>query len=658
MLNIRKIWFLLSLAMMPFFAGCVNDDMLPDCPSEEEKPAGNVYIRLQMNLNSDGPGDSRASSRADEGSTDPATPVTDPETPGTSKENAVNTVDILVVNAATDKLTYVESLNADQINKMLTAADGAVVPIFAAQGQAVKIYAAVNMTEAMRRTFVIGAAMSDLTISSTGSSYWDVINEFVPGSNGKQTELEAAGGCIPMTGRFKITDKNFETEGDDVITISGEHFTEDNSLFVKASVSRIVAKVHVLAECPGLTDMHLDVKYVNAKDAEAEYVPGNEFANWIGWIRLDNVRYFMNGTNKSTYIFPQSNGIANQYALKDLNMDLFRYRNGRRFTGFEDDFMYYSGMALHKENISAQSHFSQVEEYNKTTLYNTKANSDVEDRYTAGQYCAENYFTMPDVGSENDLICTERKDAIPMITHLSIAAKLTPRSIVVKKDYKDNMNAFVKDFVDNPETFYRKYGLKPTDFTDSDADRWNNTIKDRYFKNVTDESVYRNEFLIIKTASEADAADIINWSLMGNKLWSGDDADFERSKYPASTFFVYDTQYDGEQAAGATWNQRYLYLTAGAVNAAKDDNAKIKTYSVPHVGGWGYYYTYLDQLNQAVNDKVPPYRASQVTRNTYYIVTVSNFGYPGGSITRPEFIKVNTVPVGWDYVGRGHVNLH
>ncbi len=636
--------------MMSFFAGCVNDDMLPDCSSEEEKPAGNVYIRLQMDLNSDGPGDSRASSRADEGSTDP-------QTPGTSKENAVNTVDILVFDAATDKLAYVEFLDANRINK-LTSADGVVVPIFAAQGQMVKIYAAVNMTEAMRRTFVIGAAMSDLSVSSTGSSYWDVINEFVPGSNGKQTELEAAGGGIPMTGRFKFTDKNFETEGDDVITISGEHFTEDNPLYVKADVSRIVAKVHVLALCPDLTDMQLKVKYVNTVDTEAEADPGDNWAKWIGWIRLDNVRYILNGTNKSTYIFPQSNGVASQYALKDLNMDLFSYRNGRRFTGFEDDFMYYSGMALHKENISAQSHFSQVEEFKQETYDNTtKKSNDVADRYTDGLYCAENYFNMPAAGSEDDLFCTERKDAIPMITHLSIAAKLTPRRIVVKKDFKEKMNLFVKDFVENPETFYKKYGLKPTDFTDSDKDRWNNIIKDRYFKNETDENVYRNEFRIIKTDSEADAADIINWSLMGNKLWSGDDADFERSKYPASTFFVYDTQYDGEQPAGAIWTQRYLYLTAGAVNAAKDENAKIKTYSVPHVGGWGYYYTYLDQLNLAANGEIP-YRSSQVTRNTYYLVTVENFGYPGGSISRPEFIKVNTVPVGWDYSGRGHVTLH
>lgn len=635
--------------MMMLFAGCSDDVLREDLP-EEEKPAGNVYIRLQMNLNSDGPAGSRAASRAGEGSTDPET------TPGTFQEEAVNTVDILVFDAATDKLTDIVFLDETQVGQ-ITSAGGLVVPIFAKQGQTVKIYAAVNMTAAMRQFFTLGSTGTNFSLSSTGNSYWDVINEFVPGSNGKQTTLETAKGCIPMTGQFKVVSVSDgdtdNTAGSGDITIKG-HTTKDNPLSVKADVSRIVAKVHVLAK----TEEHTVTSGEKVQYAFAKEQINNTESEWIGWIRLENVRYILNGTNKSTYIFPQANSTEDQYLWKDPNMDLAHYRKGEMFSDYENDFMFYDGMSLHRENISPTSHFAQAEKYVEENTWNNTVNgSDNTDRYTAGLYCLENYFDTPAAKSDDDNFYATRVDAIPMITHLSIAAKLTPLSIVVRKDYKERMDEFVKAYEDDPDDFCKKYGLTAGDFKNSDSDRWTNTIKERYFGSETEANVYHTEFRIIKTQSEADAADLINWSLMINNLWSGDDADFENGKYPASTFYVYDTKYDGEQTAEATWNQRYLYLTAGAVNAATAANIKIKTYSVPHIGGWGYYYTYLDQLKQTANGKTP-YTASQVTRNTYYLVTVGNFGFPGGTVTRPEYIKVNTMPVGWDYSGRGDINLH
>lgn len=651
MLNACKIWILLSLATMMFFAGCSDDVLREDLP-EEEKPAGNVYIHLQMNLNSDGPAGSRAASRAGEDSADPET------TPGTHQEEVVNTVDILVFDAATDKLTDIVFLDKTQVGQ-ITSDDGIVVPIFAKQGQTVKIYAAVNMTATMRQFFTLGSTGTNFSLSSTGNSYWDVINEFVPGSNGKQTTLEANdNGCIPMTGQFKVesvsADDTDNTAGSGEITIKG-HTTKDNPLSVKADVSRIVAKVHVLAKSE-------EYKVTSGgKEEKVQYAIAHDNPDskeWIGWIRLDNVCYILNGTNKSTYIFPQANDTEGQYPWKDRNMDLAHYRNGRMFSNYENDFMFYDGMSLHRENISPTSHFAQAEQFVQERLDNTKeVPGPTPDPYTAGLYCLENYFDTPTASSGDDKFYDTRVDAIPMITHVSIAAKLTPRSIVVREDYKERMDEFVKAYENDPDDFCKKYGLTAGDFKNSDSDRWTNTIKKRYFGSETEANVYRNDFRIIETKSEADAADLINWSLMINNLWSGDDADFENGKYPASTFYVYDTHYDGEQPAETTWNQRYLYLTAGAVNAASDKNIKIKTYSVPHIGGWGYYYTYLDQLKQTDNGKTP-YTASQVTRNTYYLVTVGNFGFPGGTVTRPEYIKVNTVPVGWDYSGRGDINLH
>ena len=78
---------------------------------------------------------------------------------------------------------------------------------------------------------------------------------------------------------------------------------------------------------------------------------------------------------------------------------------------------------------------------------------------------------------------------------------------------------------------------------------------------------------------------------------------------------------------------------------------------MPHIGGWGYYYTYLDEFG-APHEGRTPYTASQVTRNTYYLITVEKFGVPGGSTSRPEYIRVNTEPVVWDYEGKGDIDLH
>lgn len=633
MLNACKIWILLSLAMMMLFAGCSDDVLREDLP-EEEKPAGNVYIRLQMNLNSNGPAGSRATSRAGDGSIDP-------ETPGTSKENAVNTVDILVFDATTNELTDVVFLDETQITQ-ITSDIGIVVPIFAKQGQKVKIYAAVNMTAAMRQFFTLGSTGTNFTLSSTGKSYWDVINEFVPGSNGKQAILEGnPNGGIPMTGQFKVESVS---DGDtDNTTGSGDitikvHTTKDNPLSVKADVSRIVAKVHVLAKSD-------DDKYVNATYSNT--------TDRIGWITLEDVRYIPNGTNKSSYIFPQEENNT----LKDKNMDLEHYLVGGKINAqlWGTDYVFLDGKAVHKANID--SYTGVAEQYNEDKLEITSTTEDPNEpnRYYKGMYCLENYFDIP----SNRTLFDDYEDVIPMITHVSIAARMTPCEILVESDFETKMTDFVNLYENYLDIFRLTYGLNENDFNDDDKDLWKNTIKDIVTKGIIEEHGFNkiSSMSFDKTVKDEDKISyirhILNWSLMINNVWSNDPSKFDGGRYSDGTFYVYDQKFDDDTYTGS----RYLYLTVGAVSSASDENIHIKARSVPHIGGWGYYYTYIDNDGSPQNGKTP-YTASQVTRNTYYIITVENFGYPGGSITNPEYIKVNTRPVGWDYAGKGNINLH
>lgn len=656
-----NIWILGILVAAACFAGCNEDTIREDFP-EKEEITGNVYIRFRMNLSGNGiPGGTRAGEGTNPGN----------ETPGADKENAVNTIDLLVYDAESDKLTDIVPVGAEQIEQFKKNPDyNFYVSVYAGKGQKVKIYAAVNMTERMRQQFNFSRSGNAVSLSSAHNDYRDVIEEFVPGSAGKQEMLENCdGGCIPMTGQFVI-----DATGGGEIEITEGHATKEDALQVKADVSRIVAKIHVLATMTKEFTLSTGekVRYVHAEDktSNSEQPSGKateDYTNWIGWIRLKDVRYMPNAVNKSTYLFPQANNKEGLYPWKDLNMDLESYVVGGQDIdmGFDTpawakDYVFYNGLSLHKENISAAGHLAQAEAYDKTRFDKTVNEPYSGARYTKGMYCPENYFDSPAISAD---AFGNYEEAIPMVTHVSIAARLTPRRIVIVKDYAKKMDAFVEGYKAKKEEFLKQYGLTPADFTDEDVKRWEK-IKEYYeaenreYFSGTD-NLYREDFRIIKTDSEADAADIINWSLKINELWSRNAADFENGKYPDGTFYVYDVKYDNLQVAPSAidWKQGYLYLTAGAVAAATADNIDIKTYSVPHLGGWGYYFTYLDQLGQTQNGKTP-YTASQVTRNTYYLITVGNFGMPGGSISRPEYIRVNTEAVGWDYAGRGEINLH
>jgi len=620
-----------------------------------------VYVCLRLNLAGNGIPDGR--SRA-EGGEEPGL------TPGTSREDAINSMDLLVCDAEDGKETILDivSLAGPQIDKIRynqTVGVNLSVP----KERKLHIHLLANIPVKMRERFVVGRSAYEADYVSGGDDYWDLIDEFVPGSQGKQESLEAdAAGCIPMTGQFRLDTADGGADADPFAIVIPSDNSKENPMRLAADLCRMVAKTHVLVKSLIAGVNKLEYVYSIDVKAASETETGTETkidAKWLGWMRKDSVRYIPNAVNRSTYILPHPSEKGTGWI--DLNMDLEEYLTGGMARNLEfdapvwaHDFVYYSGIGLHRENIKPDHHYAPAETYNKTLHDNTVNGKLTADRYTRGMYCPENYFlepTDPDVAEKFNTY----EDAMPVVTQVSIAAKLTPRWIVIQEDYMTRMDDFVKEYGNNPADFREKYGLGPDDFGDADVNRW--TAMKEYYKKYLegDTYLYRTNFRIIQLDTEQDAMDILSWSLMCNFLWSGDPADFERGKYPDGTFYCYDLKYDTVQTGevgGVVWTQQYIYLAAGAVAAAKGDNADIKTYSVPHLGGWGYYYTYVNATDAMVVDGKVPYNASQVTRNTYYLITVSNFGTPGGTITRPEYIKVNTEPVGWDYVGRGDIYLH
>jgi len=646
MLRALKIWILMLMpAVAMLLTACINDDFLDgDSPVNGEEPAGDVFIRFRLSL-----GDGMAS-RAE----------VDSLTPGTDNENKINSIDILVFASENSgyKLIDVVYLDSEQIQTITKDPEGLVVPLAATKGQKLHIYAAVNLLPWMRSKFIINQCGTDVSLASDGADCWDVMNDFIPGSGGKSESLGASG--IPMTGQFKL-----KATGSPDIEITAAQLQESNTLEVETYVSRIVAKVHLLAK----TDETYNF-YVNAKDVShtrAADDSDDQYADWLGWMRLDSVRYMINGTNKSTYLFQQTQATAGGTTVyKDLNMSLAAYRNGELFDEplWRRDFNFYDGISLHRVNISDAEHFGKAEAFDGTKLDNT-INGGTD--YSNGLYCLENYFDTP---ADFDFY-NGQKYAMPVVTNLSIATKLTPKYLAVLTDFPAKLDAFFKEAADANYSaeFYKKYGITKDDLGKADAEHWNLIKKDYFgegYLNVNPDPyvdhglsrVFRKDFYIFQALNVSDAMYFINWSLIARGLWSGDDKEFENGKFPKDTYYVYDTRYDeASGAADSDYSQRYVYLVAGAVAYATGENMRIKTYSVPHVGGWGYFYTYIDDNKTTVNG-VTPFTASQVTRNKYYIITVDNFGTPGGTITDPEYIKVNTVPVGWDYTGRGDINLH
>lgn len=650
MLNLLKIWLSVVLTVMLTLTACSDDTSGELLPDDEEAYGGSVSLHFHLRL-SDGGVSGVSLSRADM------------STPGTNRENAVNTICLFIYDADSNELVDDIYLTEGQVTAIQSSV-GLVVPISARKGQEVYIYAVANPTEGMRRAFSLGGNVKDIFFASTRSDYWDVIEEFVPDSGGHQVALENSDtGAIPMTGIFK------EDGADgDVITIPDGDTVDDVPLKVTAEVSRVVAKVHMLVVSKTYNIDGEDLVYVNAVDISAgdKQTDGKaeDYSGWIGWIRLSDVRYMPNGINKSTYIFPHVNGAG---GLMDCNMNLADYVGNGEFDSrlYDRDFVYYDGLSLHEVNVVTPDNFAQAEAFDQSRLDKT-IGTDAPDRYTRGMYCPENYFDTP---AEMDFYNVQ-KNAIPMVTHLSIATRLVPKDLLVLTDFPEKLDAFFKAAKEAgfSNSFYKSYGITKDDINlEEDAKLWESIKKDYFGEDYTRKDpvdnekyglsqVFRKDFYMFSSRNIKEANSFINWSLVVRRLWSGDDKEFSDSKYPKNTYYVYDTKYDGVSSWSET-GRKYVYLVAGAVALADGDNIGIKLYSVPHVGGWGYYYTYIDNNNSTVGG-LTPFTASQVTRNTYYLVTVNNFGTPGGTITDPEYIRVNTEPVNWDYGGRGDINLH
>ena len=161
---------------------------------------------------------------------------------------------------------------------------------------------------------------------------------------------------------------------------------EDNHFSVEFTLKRLVAKVLVTCE---------EASNVQGGDDNVKYAPVKEN---LGWIRLDSLRYALNGLNRKTYILQQidEKETDTDANVTDPNPDLTKFDTEESTI---NDFYSFPLGRTGKEG-----------EYEKVLPFNSQKD------YYEGIYCPENTFYPEETFEEGQWM---------MITHVVISAVFT-----------------------------------------------------------------------------------------------------------------------------------------------------------------------------------------------------------------------------------------
>ena len=517
------------------------------------------------------------------------------------------------------------------------------------------LFLAANLTQEQVNRFNSEMA----TLKTKGTDYEEMINELVPESNGFSTKVDQG---ILMTGQGRDA-----TSSSVDLTLTKKN-TIDNPLQVKVDMTRAVAKVLVLAKPmeEGSTTYE-DYAQVEGSLSASDGIAKLKF----GWIPIQDIRFSPNTVNRSLYFVGQKDNTkqkdnTNKQTGKDLNMYVGPYLKKDQFdansfsydkSACNRDFVGYDSKELHDRNVRGL--MMQASKYDDSKMQANQNNG--VNRYTSGMYMTENFFSTEKGGTDgtvDSLSLVNSESAIPFITTVTIAARIIPTCLMVEDNFYETMQVYCNAWENEGEAqFENNYpGIV---FDKTDYDRWQKIKENKSYNWKTDISTTSaNGCYLVRFSNNANYKDgisdceyVMERSLKNNKMWSSNEDEYMDDKYPSGTYFYYD--FDSKTTSLAD-QLDCKYLTAGAY--FKTENKVIKGGSVPYSGGWGYYYTYIDENNTG-NNKIAA-SDSQVTRNHYYLITVNKFTKPGNTITDPSYIRCNTQTVNWIYAGRGNVSLH
>lgn len=388
----------------------------------------------------------------------------------------------------------------------------------------------------------------------------------------------------------------------------------DNKLYVfeePFTLKRLVAKVHVTATTTKIND----IEYCTLAGPMAG----------IGWISLANVKYLINGLNTKSYLMQKYNNNTPEDPNFSIENNIQVQDNNINPENCED--FYFNSI---KSISTFESYFAQAEKYDANRIPTISNDNSVENVYTAGLYCPENTFTLPTLPSDQsklDAFGKYKSDAWPMVTHVIVSAKFTPKKIVVER--------LLAEWVQSSGNI----SISP---------------KIRFeIKNIINQAPDLNDNFKSLCTIECSSEEVAKAVLLSSLKRAGYLKDNDNSQgLPDETYFWNDSE---NVPMVFTYGAAKIFSRV-STNAEQFDQFA----TVPD--GVGYYYIYLDNTNSTTGDGTASYDRkdpanSIVERNAYYLVNIKSISGPGDATMKGDNILVNTVKTGWKVGGKAEVVL-
>lgn len=515
------------------------------------------------------------------------------------------------------------------------------------------------------------------------SRFYDVINYFARDSYGRQSLLEeASDGCIQMQA------VGTDNSGSSSFDLSEVH-SKDNPLDVRFELTRSVAKVHLLytdTETSGGVDFLKT--YKKADETGVTNINGG-----IGFIRADSVYYTVNSLNRKIYLIPKEAEPSKYSKLwyEDPNMDLtsvmqkvdaktYRYDQSE----LDAEFVYTPPQDYSKlTNAQFYQHFERAEKLDDAKLKRT--NSRQGGGYVKGVYALPNGYAKPtpDQTDGNNLLANNRINPVRSITHLQVAARLMPRELYVDR-----------------ATWTSVTDGKNTDLTDEER-----KFVEELFRGATKQDGYYNEDVFMsdrgvrlpvngaKTNFELDCVHIDfgqRFQVAGETTVVPNTTDTEVDLYrKIERFLALCLKVQGAyRNSGTEWQANFFtpgtywtvplpytdpvtgkqetkyYFITERMARTPGTLTGVRNKIVPHVGGWCYFFSYIEDYNVKNSEDITHYSDpnmgyvnSQLLRNTYYLPQLHRITVPGNGDDGGTYIEVNTFSIPWVDAGEGKTFL-
>ena len=376
---------------------------------------------------------------------------------------------------------------------------------------------------------------------------------------------------------------------------------------IKTDLTRVVAKVHLTSEV--VSENGTDYIPLDGDLIESD-------GRVRGWIRLKDLKYIANATNKKFYFRPQvdeeNKTIDPNYKVSEcVKYEDKEYKEARE--GYvNENFVYYS---IERFRNARHPNLLTAEAYEESRLPGQPGSSNT---YTRGAYCFENTLDY-DANSIEGRPFTEQEETIiprAFTTHLMMVAKFTPKYVVANQTDMKN---------------YEAQG---------------NTIDYTWLGKVLNSTAASEAGLIlIEFPTEADARKFLTFSLEQNNVLASDpEFPTEDGRYASETFFLNSNSGNDYYSYGAMMT---LMNTFNESHPASDGSYATAEDFKPFNHGWSYYYTFIAGNGPHASEAPVRFTESNVYRNHYYILRLNRISGLG-TVNHPSFIRVYTMTVdGW-----------